>query len=236
MMQTSLVHQIEETKAANEEKGRIESELYIARNIQMSMLPKIFPPYPDRNDIEIYGQLTPAKEVGGDLYDFYIRDEKLFFCIGDVSGKGVPASLVMAVIRTLFRTISYREAQPDRIMYGMNNAMADNNESDMFVTLFLGVLDLPTGRLRYCNAGHNSPLLKGEQRIGLLPCHPNIPLGVTTEWKFDHQETTIDLGTTIFLYTDGLTEAENIVHEQFEEERMIDVAKEAPHEPKELIE
>lgn len=236
MMQTSLVHQIEETKAANEEKGRIESELYIARNIQMSMLPKIFPPYPDRNDIEIFGQLTPAKEVGGDLYDFYIRDEKLFFCIGDVSGKGVPASLVMAVIRTLFRTISYREAQPDRIMYGMNNAMADNNESDMFVTLFLGVLDLPTGRLRYCNAGHNSPLLKGEQRIGLLPCHPNIPLGVTTEWKFDHQETTIDLGTTIFLYTDGLTEAENTVHEQFEEKRMIDVAKEAPHEPKELIE
>jgi sigma-B regulation protein RsbU (phosphoserine phosphatase) len=118
----------------------------------------------------------------------------------------------------------------------MNNAMADNNESDMFVTLFLGVLDLPTGRLRYCNAGHNSPLLKGEQRIGLLPCHPNIPLGVTTEWKFDHQETTIDLGTTIFLYTDGLTEAENTVHEQFEEKRMIDVAQEASHEPKVLIE
>ena len=235
-MQKSLIQQIDETKAANEEKGRIESELYIARNIQMSMLPKIFPPYPERNDIQIFGQLNPAKEVGGDLYDFYIRDEKLFFCIGDVSGKGVPASLVMAVIRTLFRTISYREAQPDRIMYGMNNAMADNNESDMFVTLFLGVLDLPTGRLRYCNAGHNSPLLKGEQRIGLLPCKPNIPLGVMTDWKFDHQETIIDLGTTIFLYTDGLTEAENMDHEQFEEERMIDVAKEASHNPQELIE
>ncbi len=235
MMQNSLVNQIEETKAANEEKGRIESELHIARDIQMSMLPKIFPPYPDRNDIEIFGQLTPAKEVGGDLYDFYIRDEKLFFCIGDVSGKGVPASLVMAVTRTLFRTISFKEALPERIMFGMNNAIADNNESGMFVTLFLGVLDLPTGRLRYCNAGHNSPLLKGEQRLGLLPCSPNIPLGVMTDWKFDQQETNIDLGTTIFLYTDGLTEAENTDHEQFEEQRMINVAAEAPHKPEEFI-
>ena len=235
-MQKSLVRQIEETKSANEEKGRIESELNIARDIQMSMLPKIFPPFPDRNDVEVFAQQNPAKEVGGDLYDFYIRDEKLFFCIGDVSGKGVPASLVMAVIRTLFRTISFREAQPDRIMYGMNNAIADNNESNMFVTLFLGVLDLPSGRLRYCNAGHNSPLLKGEQHISLLPCSPNVPLGVMSDWKFDHQETTVSLETCIFLYTDGLTEAENIAHDQFEEQRMIDVAQQASCQPKELIE
>ena len=235
-MQKSLIQQVEETKTANEEKGRIESELNIARGIQMSMLPKTFPPFPDRNDVEIYGQQNPAKEVGGDLYDFYIRDEKLFFCIGDVSGKGVPASLVMAVTRTLFRTISFKEAQPERIMFGINNAMADNNESNMFVTLFLGVLDLPTGRLRYCNAGHNSPLLIGDQRIGLLPCSPNVPLGVMPDWKFNQQETTIDLGTCIFLYTDGLTEAENIQHEQFTEERMIDVTKESSHQPQQLIE
>ena len=235
-MQKSLIQQIEETKSANEEKGRIESELNIARGIQMSMLPKTFPPFPDRNDVEIYGQQNPAKEVGGDLYDFYIRDEKLFFCIGDVSGKGVPASLVMAVTRTLFRTISFKEAQPERIMFGINNAMADNNESNMFVTLFLGVLDLPTGRLRYCNAGHNSPLLIGDQRIGLLPCSPNVPLGVMPDWKFNQQETTIDLGTCIFLYTDGLTEAENIQHEQFTEERMIDVTQESSHQPQQLIE
>ena len=235
-MQKSLIQQIEETKSANEEKGRIESELNIARGIQMSMLPKTFPPFPDRNDVEIYGQQNPAKEVGGDLYDFYIRDEKLFFCIGDVSGKGVPASLVMAVTRTLFRTISFKEAQPERIMFGINNAMADNNESNMFVTLFLGVLDLPTGRLRYCNAGHNSPLLIGDQRIGLIPCSPNVPLGVMPDWKFNQQETTIDLGTCIFLYTDGLTEAENIQHEQFTEERMIDVTQESSHQPQQLIE
>ena len=234
-MQKSLIQQIEETKSANEEKGRIESELNIARGIQMSMLPKIFPPFPDRNDIEIFGQQHPAKEVGGDLYDFYIRDEKLFFCIGDVSGKGVPASLVMAVIRTLFRTISFREAQPDRIMFGINNAIADNNDSNMFVTMYLGVLDLPTGRLRYSNAGHNAPLLIG-QTIGLLPCAANVPLGVMPDWKFNQQETTIDIGTCIFLYTDGLTEAENMVHEQFMEERMIEVAKASSHQPQQLTE
>lgn len=234
-MQKSLIQQIEETRSANEEKGRIESELNIARDIQMSMLPKTFPPFPDRNDIEIYGKQKPAKEVGGDLYDFYIRDEKLFFCIGDVSGKGVPASLVMAVTRTLFRTISFKEALPERIMFGINNAMADNNESNMFVTLFLGVLDLPTGRLRYSNAGHNAPMLIG-QTIGLLPCAANVPLGVQTDWKFSQQETTIDLNTCIFLYTDGLTEAENAANEQFMEERMIEVAKGISHEPQQMIE
>ena len=234
-MQKSLIQQIEETRSANEEKGRIESELNIARDIQMSMLPKTFPPFPDRNDIEIYGKQKPAKEVGGDLYDFYIRDEKLFFCIGDVSGKGVPASLVMAVTRTLFRTISFKEALPERIMSGINNAMAGNNESNMFVTLFLGVLDLPTGRLRYSNAGHNAPMLIG-QTIGLLPCAANVPLGVQTDWKFSQQETTIDLNTCIFLYTDGLTEAENAANEQFMEERMIEVAKGMSHEPQQMIE
>ncbi len=234
-MQKSLIQQIEETRSANEEKGRIESELNIARDIQMSMLPKTFPPFPDRNDIEIYGKQKPAKEVGGDLYDFYIRDEKLFFCIGDVSGKGVPASLVMAVTRTLFRTISFKEALPERIMFGINNAMAGNNESNMFVTLFLGVLDLPTGRLRYSNAGHNAPMLIG-QTIGLLPCAANVPLGVQTDWKFSQQETTIDLNTCIFLYTDGLTEAENAANEQFMEERMIEVAKCMSHEPQQMIE
>ena len=234
-MQKSLIQQIEETISANEEKGRIESELNIARDIQMSMLPKTFPPFPDRNDVEIFGQQNPAKEVGGDLYDFYVRDEKLFFCIGDVSGKGVPASLVMAVTRTLFRTISFKEAQPERIMFGINNALANNNESNMFVTLFIGVLDLPTGRMRYANAGHNAPLLIG-QTIGLLPCAANVPLGVQPDWKFNQQETAIDINTCIFLYTDGLTEAENADHEQFMEEHMINVAKDTPHQPQPMIE
>ena len=214
----------------NAEKERIGSELRIARNIQMAMLPKTFPPYPDRNDIDIYGQLTPAKEVGGDLYDFYIRDEKLYFCIGDVSGKGVPASLVMAVTRALFRNISAHESQPDRIITQLNDTMAEDNDSNMFVTMFVGVLDLPTGRLRYTNAGHVAPVLT-HPGVGLLPVDSNLPVGVMSGWKFTSQETTIDIGTSIFLYTDGLTEAENTGHELFGEKRMMEAIKEntEPH-------
>ena len=235
-MQLSLTQYIEELKDTTASKAQIENELEIASNIQMSMLPKIFPPYPDRNEIDIFGQLTPAKEVGGDLYDFYIRDEKLFFCIGDVSGKGVPASLVMAVTRTLFRTVSAHESQPDRIMSTINRALSDDNESNMFVTLFVGVLDLPTGRMRYCNGGHDAPLLVGDSGIGLLPCESNLPVGIMEDWKFVPQETMIDPLTTIFLYTDGLTEAENTRHEQFQEERIKEVARQSERTPKVIIE
>ena len=226
-MQHSLNQQIQETARVTEQKGRIESELHIARSIQMAMLPKTFPPYPDRDEISIYGQLTPAKEVGGDLYDFYIREDKLFFCIGDVSGKGVPASLVMAVTRALFRTISSHESQPDRIVSLLNDTIAEDNETNMFVTMFVGVIDLPTGYMQYCNAGHDAPLLisKGGRRIGLLPVDSNLPAGVMYGWKFSLQDTSIDNGTTIFLYTDGLTEAEDINHGQFGEDRIFDSAR-----------
>ena len=136
-MQLSLVKQIEETKAINEDKGRIEGELQTARSIQMSMLPKTFPPYPDRDDIDIFGQLMPAKEVGGDLFDFFLRDEKLLFCIGDVSGQGVPASSLMAVTRSLFRTIASHESQPARIMTAITGSIAAANESHTSVALFI---------------------------------------------------------------------------------------------------
>ena len=140
------------------EQERIGSELRIATNIQHEMLPKIFPPYPERDDIDIYGMLIPARAVGGDLYDFFIRDEKLFFCIGDVSGKGVPSALVMAVIHSLFRMATAHEDRPARIMQTINETACQGNNSNMFVTMFIGVLDLPTGRLRYCDAGHDKPL------------------------------------------------------------------------------
>ena len=223
-MQQSLVKQIEELKVINEQKGRIEGELKIARDIQMAMLPKIYPPYPERNDLDVFGQLTPAKEVGGDLFDFYIRDEKLFFCIGDVSGKGIPASLYMVVTKALFRTVSGHESSPERIIYALNEVLSRDNDSNMFVTLFVGVLDLPSGRLHYCNAGHDAPLLIGHTGAGLLPVDSNLPVGVMTGWKFSKQETLMDPDTTIFLYTDGLNEAENINHQQFEMSRVIEVA------------
>lgn len=177
-------------QAVNAEKERIGSELRIANGIQMGMLPKIFPPYPDRDDMDIYGSLVPAKEVGGDLYDFYIRDEKLFFCIGDVSGKGVPASLVMAVTRSLFRTVSAHEDNPSNIVMKLNEAMTEMNESCMFVTFFVGALDLSTGRLHYCNAGHCPPLLIGNE-LTLLPVDTNIPVGFLAEWQYTSQQITL---------------------------------------------
>ena len=214
---------------ATAEKERIGSELRIARAIQESMLPKTFPPYPERGDVDIFATLVPAKEVGGDLYDFHIRDEKLFFCLGDVSGKGVPASLVMAVTRSLFRSVSTHEDMPERITSTINDAMSDMNESGMFVTLFLGVLDMTTGLLRYCNAGHEVPLLIGKG-VGLLPAENNIPLGLTSGWNYEGQEALIYPGTTIFLYTDGLTEAEDSTHAQFGKQRMVKTAQKALRE------
>ena len=232
------IKSINKLQIVNAEKERIGSELHIASEIQKGMLPKIFPPYPDRHDIDIFGHLVPAKEVGGDLFDFYIRDEKLFFCIGDVSGKGVPASLVMAVTRAQFRTLSAHESAPERIVTAMNDAMSEMNDANMFVTFFIGVLDLPTGRMRYCNAGHNSPLLIGSG-VGVLKCGSNIPLGVMEGWKYTAQETHIDCGTTVFLFTDGLTEAENTDHQLFGDERVMQVSRDAlaagVHQPEVFI-
>ena len=237
-MQKSLVRYIDELKDTTAEKASIESELQVASGIQMGMLPKDFPTSQERDDVQLYASLTPAKDVGGDLFDFYIRDEKLFFCIGDVSGKGVPASLFMAVTRSVFRTVSAHESMPDRIVATLNATMADMNETNMFVTLFVGVLDLPTGRMRYCNAGHDAPLLVG-QGVGMLPCDSNIPAGFMPSWKYTLQETQIFTGTTIFLFTDGLTEAEDSTHALFKMERVNEVAKQAlanhQEEPRQLI-
>jgi sigma-B regulation protein RsbU (phosphoserine phosphatase) len=223
-MQHSLKNYIEELKETTASKAAIENELKVAHDIQMSMLPKTFPPYPERNDIDIYGVLTPAKDVGGDLFDFHIRNEKLFFCIGDVSGKGVPASLVMAMTRSLFRNISSHIEEPHLIVKTLNAAMADGNETNMFVTLFLGVLDLHTGLLRYCNAGHNSPLVIGHD-VSVLNCHPNVPIGVLDDWDYTCQEKQFEPQHAIFLYTDGLNEAEDVGHAQFGNNRMFRVAE-----------
>jgi len=211
-------------KNVSDSKKKIENELRIASNIQMAMLPKIFPPYPERDDIDIFASLVPAKEVGGDLFDYYIRDERLFFCIGDVSGKGVPASLVMAVTRSLFRTVSGHETSPAKILTHMNDAMSEGNENNMFVTFFLGVLDLSTGILRYGNAGHNAPLLLQNRSVSKIPCVSNIPLGVVSGMHFVQQELTFPQGATLFLYTDGLTEAEDAQHELFGERRLQQAA------------
>jgi hypothetical protein len=154
-------NQLADTTTAKE---RIDSELRIARDIQMSMVPRTFPAFPDRRDIDLHAAIVPAKEVGGDLYDFFLQDDRLYFCVGDVSGKGIPASLTMAVAVNLFRTVAKEGFSPEVIATKLNDTMSADNESSVFVTMFIGIIDLKTGNLDYCNCGHNPPVY-GERRM-----------------------------------------------------------------------
>ena len=220
-LQHSLVKYIDELKSTTANKARIERELHIARGIQMGMIPKLFPPFPERDDLELAAKLVPAKEVGGDLYDFFIDDEKLYFIIGDVSGKGIPASLVMAVTCRLFRSVASHLDKPEEIIASLNDSLADGNESNMFCTAFLGVLDLTTGHLRYCNAGHNAPFIIGaDGRVALLDVVPNLPLGLFGGFPYEGQELQLDKQTMLYMFTDGVNEAENGAKEQFGDLRL----------------
>ena len=205
------------------EQERIGSELRIAKEIQTQMLPQTNSV--TRDDVEVMGSLVPAREVGGDLFDFFLRDEKLFFCIGDVSGKGVPSAMLMAVIHSLFRSASAHENNPARMMQVINETSCHGNEANMFVTLFIGVLDLPTGRLRYCNAGHDKPIMIDSQQsvINSLDAKPNLPVGLFADVKYMEHEYVLTAGSTLFLYTDGLTEARNGQHQLFRLERVKEV-------------
>ena len=218
------------------QKERIESELRIARTIQLSMVPSVFPIRPD---IDIYGCMTPAKTVGGDLYDFFVHDNQLFFCIGDVSGKGVPAALLMTVTKSLFRAFSSNESMPDKIVSRMNDNLSENNKERMFVTLFVGILDLTSGLLRYCNGGHEAPVII-DKEAHLLPINHIFPVGAVPATPYKMQETVIEPQTTILLYTDGLNEALNADKEKFGKERILNEANRAIQagqlSPKALIE
>ncbi len=221
-MQTSLMKQ-----------QRIDGELKIAKDIQTQMQPRESSIV--HNDVKLHGSQIPAREVGGDLYDFFIRDEKLFFCIGDVSGKGIPAAFIMAVSQSLFHNIASRESNPEHIMNRLNATACRNNESNMFATLFIGVLDLPTGHLRYCNAGHEVPILF-DQTPETIDVKSNIPIGLFSDFKYEMQETVMPSGSTLFLYTDGLTEARNKQRQQFGMERVRQlVARYGTRSPKEMI-
>ena len=207
---------LERLRKVNAEKERIGSELRIARDIQMSMIRSRFPEMPE---FDLYASIFPAKEVGGDLYDYFVNGEMLYFCIGDVSGKGVPASLLMTVTTSQFRTVSRYLSQPEEIMMAINDQIAEGNEKHMFVTMFIGCLDLKTGHLAYSCGAHNPPLLIG-QSIEPLPVAQKLPVGVICGMKYEMQETQIASGTTLLLYTDGLTEAKNANSELFGGDRM----------------
>ena len=216
----SVIRSQKEYNEVNAQKERMQSELQVASDIQMSMVPKIFPPFPHRDDLDMSASLVPAKEVGGDLYDFFIREEKLHFCIGDVSGKGVPASLLMAVTRTQYRTLASHYDNPSQIVTSINDGMSDlNDNNNMFVTFFCGVLDMKTGLLKYCNAGHNAPYILTDA-IRELDVKPNLPLGILEGMNFEEQEVTLHYDDALFLFTDGLNEAENASFDQFGDERI----------------
>ena len=224
--------QLEEATA---HKERIESELRIARDIQMSMVPNVSP---DREGLDLYASMTPAKEVGGDLYGYLLMGDSLYFCVGDVSGKGVPASLFMAQATRLFRTLAAQNMMPAEIATRMNDALSENNERGMFVTMFLGLVHLDTGRLDFCNAGHNPPVIFDEKSQGtFLEMEPNAPIGLWPELEFQGEFIENIKGRPVFVYTDGLNEAENRQQEQFGEERMLAFLHVAHfHDARELVE
>ena len=218
--------QLEETTAAKE---RIESELRIARDIQMSMVPQHAP---ERQGLDLHASMITAKEVGGDLYGYLLEGDSLYFCIGDVSGKGVPASLFMAQATRLFRTMASQHMMPAEIATRMNAALTENNEQGMFVTMFMGLLNLKTGKLNFCNAGHNPPLVMDSPLSAVtarnypfryLEMEPNAPIGLWPELEFVGEEIEDLKGRPMVFYTDGLTEAENKQQEQFGEERLQDL-------------
>lgn len=222
-MQKELVRYIASLESTVSAKEKIESELRIAHNIQQGMIPKTFPAFPTRTDLDIYACLDPAKEVGGDLYDFYIENDLLYFVIGDVSGKGVPASLLMAVTRSLFRSNSAYLKNPADIVSSLSTAVSEGNDTNMFVTLFLGILNLKTGELRYCNAGHNPPVLLRGGNVSFFPMEPNLPIGLFPDFPYKDQVAQLENGDVLFCYTDGLTEAESETKQLYGDDRLLAV-------------
>ena len=210
--------QLEQTTAAKE---RIESELRIARDIQMSMVPSVFP---EHKGLDIYASMTPAKEVGGDLYDDLLEDDTLYFCVGDVSGKGVPASLFMAQTTRLFRSLAKEHLMPAVIATRLNDELTEKNDNGMFVTMFIGQIDLTTGHLYYCNAGHNPPVIGDKEQHGsFLQMETNAPIGLWPGLEFIGEEIESIKGCPLLIYTDGLNEAEDTLQEQFGDDHLLDI-------------
>ncbi len=208
------------------EKAKLlmEGELSVARDIQMSLVPKTFPPAPVREEFSLYATLEPAREVGGDLYDFYfVENNRLFFMIGDVSGKGVPAALFMAVTRTVMKArMQPADAGLGRIVSNVNKTLCEGNDASMFVTAFCGFLDILTGKVTYINAGHNPPaIVRSDGSVSFMKISANVPLGVLDDMVYEEAHLQLQPGDTIVLYTDGVTEAVNRQQEFFTDARLL---------------
>ncbi len=223
-MKTALKNYIKNLEETTAEKNKIESELKIAHDIQQGIIPKTFPPFPERDDVDIYAILDPAKQVGGDLYDFFFLDaRRLVFAVGDVSGKGVPASLFMAITRTLFRSKATPEASVSQIMTNINTELCKDNDNAMFVTFFMGILNLETGILEYCNAGHNYPyILKKNGDIVIVNQTHGMPVGLFDSGSYNQSMVELKDNDTLVIYTDGVPEAINEIGELMGSEKLED--------------
>lgn len=227
-MTTELQTYIKNLEQITAEKERIATELNVATNIQKNMLPCIFPPYPDRKDFDIYAVMYPAKEVGGDFYDFYLLDENhLVITIADVSDKGIPAAMFMVITKTILKNFAMSMTSPDdfsAVVQCANRQLCENNEEMMFVTVFMGMLDLKTGKFIYVNAGHTPPMIrhkhKDDSTFEYLPVEKNCVLGINGEAQFKQQEVYLKQGDELFLYTDGVTEAINKEKKLYSIERL----------------
>lgn len=215
-MQQSLTEYIEELKTTTAAANRMEGELNVARDIQMGMLRRDFPPY-------LHAVLEPAKEVGGDLYDFIEREDGvLYFAIGDVSGKGAPAALMMSITRAALRFVAGLGLSIEQVVSRVNNSIVDSNSGEMFVTLFVGRLDLTTGRLEYCNGGHNPIIVvRPDSRAHYVKAKPNLALGVMQDFPYEGESLQLEPGSRLLLYTDGVTEAERADKRQYGEGRLL---------------
>lgn len=214
---------IEKQKKLSEEGARIESELNLANAIQRNMLPSIFPPFPDHKEIEIYANMKPAKEVGGDFYDMFLIDENhLALVIADVSGKGIPAALIMMITKTLIKNTALNGKPVDEVFQNVNNLLCEGNQSNHFVTSWFGILNLKDGKLEFVNAGHNPPLLylNKEGSFQYLKTKPNLILAAMENTQYRKHEVVLEPGDKLFLYTDGVTEATNEKNELYGEERL----------------
>lgn len=231
VMQESLKEYIKNLTETTAAKERIQSELKMATNIQASLLPRLFPPFPNHPEFDIYASMVPAKEVGGDFYDFFFIDDKnLCFLIADVSDKGVPAALYMMVAKTLLKTEGQRLGEPDKILFSVNNILASDNESCMFTTVFCAILDVTTGEVRFANAGHNPPLIIDSQGVRYLSLKPGLMLGPIMETVYETERVTLKPGDTLFLYTDGVTEARSRKDDLYGESQLLEALQLAPKE------
>lgn len=237
-MEKSLRQYIMDLRETTAAKERIESELSIARDIQMSILPKLFPAFPDRPEFDVYATVKPAREVGGDFYDFFFLDDShLFFALGDVSGKGIPASLFMAVTTAFLRATAVRGASPEDVLARVNTKLCVGNDTCMFVTVFCGILNIRTGETFCADAGHNPPLLIPESGdVEFVHAPKSAALGVFEEMIYRNYRFTLKPGDKLFLYTDGVTEATDVKQELYSEERLrADLVELRDRSPEEII-